>query len=168
MKEKDIYVDFKPQQLIIYAEKDDGSFGPVQTGSYLSKNYLDDFWLKKKNLEKSLVDKLKEGEISPIFYYMSMIELSEEELAARVKISTSKVKKHCKPEHFEKIKISLLKRYAVVFDIPVVNMFQIIVVKRAKEVISNIHKYEKDSKLNIEQIPTKNPLIVITKIEEKE
>ena len=167
MKEKDIFVDYKSHQLILYAEKEDGSYGPIQSGSYISKNYIDDFWLKKKNLEKSLVEKLKEGEISPIYYYMTMDELSEKELAARVKICRSKLRKHLKPEHFPNIKLSLLKRYADIFNIPVVNFFQILIIKKDKEFISNIYKNEKLVNINIEQLPTKNPLVVITRIEDK-
>ncbi len=167
MKEKDIFVDYKSHQLILYAEKEDGTYGPIQSGSYISKNYIDDFWLKKKNLEKSLVEKLKEGEISPIYYYMTMDELSEKELAARVKICRSKLRKHLKPEHFPKIKLSLLKRYADVFNIPVVNFFQILIIKKDKEFISNIYKDEKLVNINIEQLPTKNPLVVITRIDDK-
>ena len=43
MKEKDILTNFKDQQLILYAEKEDNTIGPVQTGSYLAGNYLDEY-----------------------------------------------------------------------------------------------------------------------------
>ena len=54
MKEKDGYSECPEQQVILYVEKEDGKYEAIQTGSYLSANYLDDFFLKRKNLEKML------------------------------------------------------------------------------------------------------------------
>ncbi len=53
MKEKDGYSECPEQQVILYVEKEDGKYEAIQTGSYLSANYLDDFFLKRKNLEKN-------------------------------------------------------------------------------------------------------------------
>lgn len=167
MKEKDAHIDFIQQQCIMYVEKKDGTYGPMQTGSYITKNYLDDFWLKQGNLEESLVHKLKEGEISSVFYYMTLEELSPAELASRVKISKRKVKKHLIPVHFQKIKLSLLKRYADVFNIPVANMFQIIITRQDKYWKSHFQQENNNKKMIIEQIKTKNPFVVVTKFEEK-
>lgn len=167
MKEKDAHIDFIQQQCIMYVEKKDGTYGPMQTGSYITKNYLDDFWLKQGNLEESLVHKLKEGEISSVFYYMTLEELSPAELASRVKISKRKVKKHLIPVHFQKIKLSLLKRYADVFNIPVANMFQIIITRQDKYWKSHFKQENNNKKMTIEQRKTKNPFVVVTKFEEK-
>ncbi|UCG27754.1 MAG: hypothetical protein JSV24_12410, partial [Bacteroidales bacterium] len=84
MKEKDLYVDYKPQQHIYYVEKEDNKYGPIISGSFLAKNYLDDYWFKQKNLEMSLRNKILEGEISPVYYYMTLQELSIADLALRV------------------------------------------------------------------------------------
>lgn len=168
MKEKDIYVEYEPQQLIMYVEKDDGSYGALQTGSFPSKEYLDDFWFKKKNLEKELANRLKEGEISPVYYYMLLTEISESELATRVGISNSKVKKHLKPEYFKKIRLDILQRYAEVFDVPVANMLQIILIKQGDEFKSSFIKDEELKGIEIKQEKTKNPLISVTKIERKQ
>jgi DNA-binding MarR family transcriptional regulator len=154
MKEHDLLVDFIPQQLILYAEKDDGSYGPVQTGSNMAKNYLDDYWFKYKNLQSSLMKQLSDNEISSIHYYMTLLELAPAELASRVGIRTSRLKKHLKPQEFNNIRISLLNKYALVFNVPIANLFQIIV-KRS------------ESEQDIEQQSTKNRNIVITKIQEK-
>ena len=51
MKEKDGYVDCPQQQVILYVEKEDGTYGPIQTGSYITSNFLDDYELKRKHLE---------------------------------------------------------------------------------------------------------------------
>ena len=154
MKEKDAYIDYKPHQLILYVEKEDGSYGSYQTGSYIAKNFLDDFWLKRRHLQESLVKELKDGKISHVGFYMTLEELSVAELASRVRISTARVKKHLKPFHFGKISLPLLSRYAEVFDVPLSNMFQIIVTGRED--------------LKVKQEKTNTPLVVVTKIEEKE
>lgn len=176
MKEKDGYVDYKQHQVIMYVEKDDDSYGPLKTGSYISEKYFDDFLLKRRNLEESMINKLKEGEISPVYMYMTLAEISLAELAARVKLSKSRVKKHLDPKYFEKIKLSHLKLYAEIFDIPVSNFFQYIVFNEDNTLKS--YSYEKwrrhrdqsnnEHNIRIEQIETNSPYLVITKIEENQ
>lgn len=156
MKEKELYVDYKPQQHIYYVEKEDQEYGPIISGSYLAKNFLDDYWFKKKNLEQSLRKKVIEGEISPIEYYMTMQELSLADLASRVNLRRSKLKKYFDPGHFKRINIELLMKFAEVFDVPVANLFQVIITKE-----------EERTELDIEQLNTKNPAFVVTKIESK-
>ena len=84
MKEKDIQVDYKEQQMILYAEKDDNSYGPTQTGSYMSKNYLDDFQLKQKHLEENVSQKVLNAENSMVYYYMMIEDITLTELEIRV------------------------------------------------------------------------------------
>lgn len=167
MKEKDLHIEYDTQQIIMFVEKEDGTYGPLQTGAYMVKNYIDDFWFKKKNLEKELVSKLKEAQISPVYYYMLLEELSVAELASRVGIRRSRVKRHFKPKYFKRIKLSLLQRYAEVFGIPVSNMLQVIVIKQNDEYKSYFIKDEELKGVDIKQNKTKNPLLVVTKIEGK-
>jgi len=119
MKEKEGLVDCPEQQVILYVEKDNGRFEPIQTGSYLTKNYLDDFFLKRCNLKKSLTEQIARGEISPIHYYMVLEDLTLTELAARVRISAKRVSKHLNSVFFATIKPSELERYAVTFNVSV-------------------------------------------------
>ena len=125
MKEKDGYVDCPQQQVIIYVEKEDGKFGPIQTGSYLTRNYLDDYELKRKNLEDSLRKRIQSGEISSIYYYMILEDLTISELAARVGLRKAKVKKHLRHENFKQINGEMLKHYADVFNVSVDDLFQL-------------------------------------------
>ena len=80
MKEKEIKVDFKEQELIVYAEKDDDSIGPIVSGSYMAKNHLADFYYIWGNLEKELIGKLLKREISPIARFKELQELTISEL----------------------------------------------------------------------------------------
>lgn len=167
MKEEDLIIDFKEHQLILYAEKDDHSYGPVQTGSFIAKNYLSDFLEKRTKVDRDLLEKLHSGKISPICYYMEIEELTIAELASRVKLRKSKVVKHLHPVHFENVTIEELQRYADIFNIPVANFFQIITTKQDK--YWKPHHVEKlvSKKARIEQIKTNNPFVVVTKIEDK-
>lgn len=145
MKENELYVDFKPQQAIYYVEKDDSSYGPIVSGSQLSHDYLDDFYKKKIGLEKDLRDKLADNKISPVYYYMLLQEIGVGDLASRVGVTKRRLKKHFKPEVFNKISLSKIKKYAEIFNVPLSAMFQIVTVK------------EDDKKqLKIENLKTKN------------
>ena len=119
MKEKDGYIDCPQQQVILYVEKDDGNYGPIQTGSYITRNFLDDYELKRKHLEENLRNKIQNKEVSPIYYYMVLEDLTISELAARVKLRKGKVKKHLEYGFYNSIKSELLNQYADVFNVSV-------------------------------------------------
>ncbi|MEN8157809.1 MAG: helix-turn-helix transcriptional regulator [Bacteroidota bacterium] len=163
MKEKDIKTDFEDHQLILYAEKEDQTIGPVQTGSYLAGNYLDEFYHIWGNFEKELFEKQLNQEISPIARYRSLEELSISELAARAGIPKRRVKRHMKFKHFLKAKVTELQLYADVFNVPVANFFQVISTKQDGSWNAG-HNLEaaKARPLTISQEKTTNPLLVIT------
>jgi len=156
MKEKDLYIDFKPQQHIYYVENEDNQYEPIISGSQLSKNYLDDYWEKRRNLESNLRKKLQDNQISPIYYFMLLQELGEGDLASRIGISVRRLRKHLTMDYFKKLKLQTIKSYAEVFNIPVANMFQILIAKQ-----------DETEKIGIEQILTSNPFIVTTKVNVK-
>jgi len=116
MKEKDSIVDCPQQQVVLYVEKEDGNYGPVQTGSYLTRNYLDDYELKRKHLEESLLKRIHAKEVSPVYYFMVLEDLTISELSARVRIRKGKVKKHLEFEGFQKLDQDMLNKYADVFN----------------------------------------------------
>ena len=161
--------DFKDQQLILYAEKDDDTIGPVQTGSYLAGNYLDEFYHIWGNFEKEWIEQLVKKEISPIARYRSLEELSVSELAARAGLPKRRVKKHLKFEYFLKAKVGDLQRYADVFNVPVANFFQIISTKQdGSWNLGHNVEAAKARPLTISQEKTSNPLLVITNPEKNQ
>jgi len=119
MKEKDGYAECPEQQVILYVEKENGKYEAMQTGSYLSANYLDDYFLKRDNLEKFLGGKIAKNEINAIEYYMVLEDLTISELAARAGLMKWIVKRHLKPRNFSKIGEPALKKYSVVFNVTV-------------------------------------------------
>lgn len=117
MKEKDLYVDDKTRELILYAEKDDETYAEVKSGSYAVKHYIDEFYRIRQNLENELNEKLEKGLISPVYYFMLMQDMGLRDLAGRVGISRRKLKKHFEPRHFLKLDDWMLERYAQVFGV---------------------------------------------------
>jgi len=165
MKEKDLKVDCPYQQVILYAEKKDGTYGPLQTGSYVAGKHISEHFRITGALFKSLLEQLRKGEVSPVYFYMMVEGLTVKELAARAGMSSFKVKKHLSPEGFRKIKMPALKRYSDILNVPVANMFQIINTAEDKNWNQGYREELNDSKsFLISQTPTGNPLIVETKI----
>jgi hypothetical protein len=167
MKEKEGFVDYPQQQMILYVEKDDGKYGPMQTGSYLSANYMDDYKYKRRNLELELRAELISGSISPVKYYMVFVDLSFSELAARAGIRKSRVKRHLDPEKFGEVTTDELRRYASVFNVPVANLLQVVLVNHLGSFESNLILENKAGKITVDHIQTGNPFVVLTKIEER-
>jgi transcriptional regulator with XRE-family HTH domain len=169
MKEKDVISDYKIQKYILYAEKNDGSYGTVEGGSYMIENDLDDFWHKKSHLEKTLRERLLKNEITAIYYFMVLEEMTIAELALRAGIRKGKVKCHLNPEKFKKIKVDELQKYARAFNIPIANFFQIILTSTDQNPKYHFYHEEENQKdsSQISQQETQNPNIIITKVEGK-
>ena len=152
MKETEAQIDFNSHQLLLYVEKSNGQYGPLQTGSYLTKNYVEDFWEKQQKLAQSTVKMLVDGEISPVGYYMQLINISAKDLAKRVGISAGKVRNHREVVNFTKLRLSLISKYAQVFGVPLANMFQVLLPSKSHIFI---------------QKKTSNSVIITTEITEE-
>lgn len=167
MKEKDGFIDCPEQQMILYVEKADGKYGPMQTGSYISANFLDDYFFKRRNLEVALREQVISGIITPVKYYMILEDLTISELSARAGIRKSRVSKHLEMKYFAKVTVAELGRYADVFNVPAANLLQLLLVKVDDQFESMLILENKAKGLFIEQPRTKNPVVVLTKIEER-
>jgi hypothetical protein len=167
MKEKEGFVDYPEQQMILYVEKDDGKYGPMQTGSYISANYMDDYISKRRNLEFSLREQLTSGAISPVKYYMVLEDLSLSELAARAGIRKSRVKKHLEPKNFGNVTVEELRKYAGVFNVAMANLLQVVMISNHGCLESNVILENRAEKITVDHTVTSNPYVVLTKIEER-
>jgi hypothetical protein len=125
VKEKDSKIEHS-HQLILYVEKEDASYGPLQTGSYMACNYLGDYFEKRQTFLKNRRQELLDGRISPIAFYMDLVELAEGDLASRVGMSRRKVRYHMTPEGFAKLTLKTLLRYAEVLTVPPAMLLQIL------------------------------------------
>ena len=109
---------------------------------------------RKERKQSYALEKLKNGEISPVYYYLILQDFGEGDLAKRVGIGVRRLRQHYKMRNFAKLSLSTLKKYAEAFDIPVVNFFYLLIAKQ-----------ESAEKISIEHMETKNPFFVITKID---
>jgi hypothetical protein len=165
MKEKDLIVDCPYQQVILYAEKGDGTYGPFQTGSYMAGYHISEHFKITDHLNKSLLEQLRNGEISPVCYFMMIEGLTVPELAGRTGISKACVKRHITPGGFQKMRISTLKRYADVLNIPLANMFQIIsTIEDGNWDMGYQGEIDHSKSGTISQTKTKNPILIETKV----
>jgi hypothetical protein len=149
VKEKDIKAK-SSHQLILYIEKEDRTYGPIQTSSYMADNYLDDFFEKKAKLKAERLEELKAGKISPLAYYKDLVEIGEGDLACRIGISRRKLRFQMTPAGFAETDVATLERYATVFGIPVAQLFQVIL--------------SDDGDLVIHNDPTAQPAVIISRI----
>lgn len=147
MKEKDANAG-AGHRFIVYVEKEDSTYGPVETGSVMVENYFDDYLLKRRRLAESCLERLRSGEISPVAYYRELINISEADLACRAGVSRRKLRKHMTPEGFAGIGLPLAARYAEVFGVPVANLFQVLTAGEG---------------CGISQEKTRSPLVVVTR-----
>jgi hypothetical protein len=165
MKEKDLNIDCPYHQVVLYAEKEDGTFGPFQTGSYMTGLNISEHFRVTGNLSKSLIEQLKAGTISPVYYFMMIEGLNIDELAGRTGISKFRIKRHLTLEGFRKMKIGTLKDYADVFNIPVANLFQIIYTIEDRNWDMGYQGEVDDSKTgSISQKKTNNPYVIETAV----
>jgi DNA-binding XRE family transcriptional regulator len=137
-------------QLVIYVEREDAGYGPVQTGSYMATEFIDDFFEKRERYRRACLRQLEAGEISVVAYYLRILDMAEADLAARVGVSRRKVRRHLTPEGFGGIDLGLARRYAEVFGVPVANLFQVIAVQ--------------DAGIAVRQERTANPLLTRTRL----
>jgi hypothetical protein len=137
MKEKDGIIDCPQQQVILYVEKEDGKYEPLQTGSYLTKNFLDDYQIKRQHLEEALKKQVQSGEMSPIYYYMVLEDLTISELSSRTGIKKRKVKKHLEAANFKTIPQKILQLYSDVFNITIPDMLNLLTTNTGGPVETN-------------------------------
>jgi len=127
VKENDAKIEVEAHQLLLYVEKEDGSYGSLQTGSYIVGNYFDDYLEKRGRFQAACLKKLVSGEESPVAYYQALCELTDHELARRASISKRRVRRHRQPAHFAEMTVAEAARYAEVFNVPLASMFQVVV-----------------------------------------
>ncbi|MBN1307374.1 MAG: hypothetical protein JXA18_05620 [Chitinispirillaceae bacterium] len=136
MKENDARVDYDLHQLLLYVEKEDGTYGPLQTGAFAAKNYLGDYREKHAHIINEGIEKMKKGEISPVGYYLEFFGMTVADLAVRAAVPVGKLKRHLTPVGFAGASLDALRRYAEVFDLPLANLFAVIVPKKEGTIVT--------------------------------
>ena len=96
-----------------YAVNDEGKYVIVPSSGWNEEEFINGLAVKELavNLEKTRKAVL-EGVKSPLAYHMERRQMIPNILGKTAGIAAFRVKRHCRPEVFAKLKDSLLERYA--------------------------------------------------------
>lgn len=125
MKEQDARID-AGHRFVVYVEKSDASYGAMQTGSVMAKEYFDDFLEKRRHIEERCLRRLRTGEVSPVGYYMELLDMAEADLACRAGVWRWTLRRHRTPRGFARMRLDQARKYAEIFGIPLANLFQLL------------------------------------------
>jgi len=153
VKEKDVTYRYDDHQIVYVVEKEDGSYGAVQAGSYMFETYGDDFREKLAYWARQNLEDLTGGAVSPVGYHMQRLHMTAPDLASRIGLRAGQVKKHMTVKGFGSMSVDVARRYAGVFGVPLADMFQVVIQPPKGGKV--VHK------------PTRNTYAVITTLEEK-
>lgn len=105
---------------LIYAVGKDGKYTGVNSAGWEAENEATrQAWDAVDEALAETKEKVMNGELSPIAYYMEKCLMDVGLLAKYVGKWKWQVKKHLKPNGFKKLDNSLLEKYAEVFEIKV-------------------------------------------------
>lgn len=124
MKKKEVPQDQGingPWRPICYAvDEKSGEYSPAQSSGWEPANIANGIaWeFIQEDLDR-IIKKIREGELSPLAYYMAKNLMDVKTLAKYVNLSSWKVKRHLRPHVFKNLDNAGLERYASVFRITV-------------------------------------------------
>ncbi|MGY3793249.1 hypothetical protein [Aquimarina sp. 433] len=103
---------------VVYAVDKDGKYGKAFSSGWEAKTIAlnESLDLIEEQLQET-IQKIKEGELSPIAYYMESQRMDVVVLSGYVGIWQWKVKRHLKAKTFKKLSDKTLKKYAEAFEI---------------------------------------------------
>ncbi len=125
MKDTEVTTGLESHKMTVFVEHEDGTYGPAESGSYMVKNFIDNFAEKQKHFHESAYKDLAAGKISPVGYHMRLREIAPADLAVRAIMPVGKVKKILDPKGFASLTIGEAARIADVLGIPLADLFQL-------------------------------------------
>lgn len=105
---------------VCYATDENGNYTQVLSLGWQPKNEaMKQAWeLIHHRAEKTLED-VRKGKISPIAYYIDKNDMTIAILSQYTGIAGWRIKRHLKPSVFNKLKPSVLQKYADIFNITI-------------------------------------------------
>jgi ribosomal protein RSM22 (predicted rRNA methylase) len=111
---------------ICYAVDEDDLYVLAQSAGWEVKNIANDqAWDIIRQQVDDTLKKIEAGELSPLAFHMVKNQMNVSLLAKYVRINRWRVKRHLKPEVYTRLKPSVLKKYAYVFEISVEQLSEI-------------------------------------------
>lgn len=118
-------------RIVLFDQDKDGKCVPTSKYPEFGgeQNLINTLYYTRAEKLKKLKQQLFDGEISPIKLFTIHFGMNDKDISRRIKVPLSKVKKHMTMEGFKKVSIEILMKYAVIFDISIVDFFQFINIK---------------------------------------
>ncbi len=105
---------------VLYVTDQQGKYETTQYEGWEAENLaMSQAWEDIDNRIAQTREKVIRGELSPIAYFMEKNLMDLPTLASYIGSWKFFVKKHLTPSGFKKLSVSKLKKYAVIFNIPV-------------------------------------------------
>lgn len=105
---------------VIYAKNEEGKYTTgLSIGWKIKKDALDNEWEEVNRRIEEAKKAVKEGKKSPIYYFMELRLMDISILSGYTGFWKLSVKRHLKPDVFEKLSDKKLKTYSNAFDISV-------------------------------------------------
>jgi hypothetical protein len=112
-------------RLVMYETGPDGRCSPELRKSDMDAQISEYYEQREKEFMR-LHGRLFAGELSPVGFFIELQRLSPQEVAARMRLRPSVVKRHSTPAGFESVPVETLRRYARLFDVAVADFFQFV------------------------------------------
>jgi hypothetical protein len=105
---------------LCYALDENGKYVQVYSTGWTPKNAaMKQAWDEVQEKVQQVKEEVRNGKKSPVAYYMVKNIMDIAILSQYLEIPKRRVKKHLKPEGFDKLDEETLKKYAQTFDISV-------------------------------------------------
>lgn len=112
-------------RLVLYRPDEQGRcVANLAKGDFDSE--IDSYYKQRAVEAERLLRELLNGKVSPIGFFAELYHMNVKDIAARMRLRGSKVKKHMKMDGFKGITVEMLQKYARIFDVAVGDFFHLI------------------------------------------
>lgn len=111
---------------ISYAIDDDGRYVLAPSVGWEPANIANKHaWELISKQVADVIKRIQAQELSPLAYYMVKNQMDTNLLAKYVRLSHWRVRRHLKPAVFRRLKVSILERYAEIFNVSAEQLFDV-------------------------------------------
>ena len=125
MKKSDEIEKYDPaMRIVMFDTNGSGQCIPSAVSPEFTRELADEWYKAKDMIWKKTLPEVFAGRCSPVHLYIEYHHMNLPDAAKRMGLSVSVVRKHMTMEGFLGLDLKTLRRYAVVFNIPVGAFFQ--------------------------------------------
>lgn len=105
---------------VVYAVDENGKYGKALSSGWKAKTIAlnESLDLIEEKVQET-IQKIKQGELSPIAYYMELQRMDIVVLSGYVGVWQWRVKRHLKAKNFKKLNKKILEKYTEAFEITI-------------------------------------------------